>query len=169
MLSPSTGRGPVVLIIPGSGPTDRNGNSSGGILAAPYRLLAEALVARGVTTVRIDKRGLAGSAGATPDGNAVTINDYVSDVHAWMAVIRQQTSASCIWLLGHSEGGLIAMAPAKNQSDICGLILVSTAGRPMGDSAARTVEGKYHQCPTSRSRRTRYSNLEGWVSVVDTF
>jgi alpha/beta superfamily hydrolase len=104
MLSPSTGRGAVVLIIPGSGPTDRDGNSTGGILAAPYRLLAEALVARGVTTVRIDKRGLAGSAGATPDGNAVTINDYVSDVHAWTAVIRQQTSASCVWLLGHSEG-----------------------------------------------------------------
>src|SRR5271165_322864 len=83
MLSPSDGRGAVVLIIPGSGPTDRDGNSAGGILAAPYRLLAEALVARGITTVRIDKRGLAGSAGATADGNAVTIKDYVSDVHAW--------------------------------------------------------------------------------------
>ena len=75
MLSPSTGRGAVVLIIPGSGPTDRDGNSAGGVLAAPYRLLAEALAARGVTTVRIDKRGLAGSAGATPDGTAVTIDD----------------------------------------------------------------------------------------------
>src|SRR3984957_6886708 len=81
MLSPPTGRGAVILIIPGSGPTDRDGNNPAGILAAPYRLLAEDLVARGVTTIRIDKRGLAGSAGATPDGNAVTIDDYVSDVH----------------------------------------------------------------------------------------
>lgn len=133
MLSPSAERGAVVLIIPGSGPTDRDGNSAAGVLAAPYRLLAEALVARGVTTVRIDKRGLAGSAGATPDGNAVTIADYVTDVHAWTTIIRQQTGASCVWLLGHSEGGLIAMAAAKNQPDICGLILVSTAGRPMGE------------------------------------
>jgi uncharacterized protein len=133
MLSPSGEHGPIVLIIPGSGPTDRDGNNPGGVLAAPYRLLAEALAARGVTTVRIDKRGLAGSAGATPDGNAVTIADYVTDTHAWTTVIRQQTGASCVWLLGHSEGGLVAMAAAKDQPDVCGLILVSTAGRPMGE------------------------------------
>ena len=86
-----------------------------------------------MTTIRIDKRGLAGSAGATPDGNAVTIADYVTDVHAWTTVIQQRTGASCVWLLGHSEGGLVAMTAAKSQPDVCGLILVSTAGRPMGE------------------------------------
>jgi uncharacterized protein len=51
MLAPAVGHGPVVLIIAGSGPTDRDGNSPGGILAAPYRLLAEGLVAqRGCNT-----------------------------------------------------------------------------------------------------------------------
>ena len=40
MLSPSTEHGAVILIIPGSGPTDRDGNSRAGVLAAPYRLLA---------------------------------------------------------------------------------------------------------------------------------
>ena len=132
MLAPSAGNGPVVLIIPGSGPTDRDGNSPAGVLAAPYRLLAEGLVGHGVTTVRIDKRGLAGSAAATPDGNAVTIPDYVADVNAWMTVIRQRTRTSCVWLLGHSEGGLVALAAAKNAQDVCGLILVSAAGRPIG-------------------------------------
>jgi uncharacterized protein len=132
MLAPADGRGPVVLIIPGSGPIDRDGNSPVGVLAAPYRLLGEGLVARGVTTVRIDKRGFAGSAGATPDGNAVTIPDYVTDVNAWISVIRQGTHASCVWLLGHSEGGLVALAAARN-SHVCGLILVSAAGRPMGE------------------------------------
>ena len=133
MLAPTVGRGPVVLIIAGSGPTDRDGNSPGGIRAAPYRLLAEGLVAHGVTTVRTDKRGLGGSLSATPDGNAVTIPDYVTDVHAWVAVIRKRTEALCVWLLGHSEGGMIALVAAKNQPDICGLVLVSTAGRPMGE------------------------------------
>jgi pimeloyl-ACP methyl ester carboxylesterase len=133
MLAPPVGHGPVVLIVPGSGPIDRDGNSRGGISAAPYRLLAEGLVAQAVTTVRIDKRGVAGSVGATLDANAVTIADYVSDVRAWVAVIRQRAGAHCIWLLGHSEGGLIAMAAAKKLPDICGLILVSTAGRPMGE------------------------------------
>jgi pimeloyl-ACP methyl ester carboxylesterase len=132
MLAPPVSQGPVVLIIPGSGPIDRDGNSPAGVLAAPYRLLAEALVARGITTVRIDKRGFAGSAGATPDGNAVTIPDYVTDVNAWIAVIRQGSGPSCVWLLGHSEGGLVALAAARN-SHVCGLILVSAAGRPMGE------------------------------------
>jgi uncharacterized protein len=133
MLAPAAGMGPVVLIIPGSGPTDRDGNNPGGVLAAPYRLLAEGLVAHGVTTVRVDKRGMFGSVSATTDANAVTIADYVTDVHAWTTVIRQRTRASCIWLLGHSEGGLVAMAAANNQQDVCGLILVSAAGRPMGE------------------------------------
>jgi pimeloyl-ACP methyl ester carboxylesterase len=133
LLAPAAGHGPVVLIIAGSGSTDRDGNSPAGILAAPYRLLAEGLIAHRVTTVRIDKRGLGGSAGATPDGNAVTIPDYASDVRAWVAVIRKRTAAPCVWLLGHSEGGLIAMVAAANQQDVCGLILVATAGRPMGE------------------------------------
>ncbi len=79
---------PVVLIIPGSGPTDRDGNSPLGIAAAPYRLLAEALAAQGIATARIDKRGMFGSKAAISDANAVTIADYAADVHAWAKVIR---------------------------------------------------------------------------------
>jgi uncharacterized protein len=168
MLSPSTGRGAAILIIPGSGPTDRDGNSAAGILAAPYRLLAEALVARGVTTIRIDKRGLAGSAGATPDGNAVTINDYVSDIHAWTKVIQHRTSAPCVWLLGHSEGGLIAMAAAKNQSDVCGLILVSTAGRPMGEVLREQLKANPANAPLLDHALPAIADLEAGKRVDTT-
>jgi uncharacterized protein len=132
LLTPDRARGPVVLIIPGSGPTDRDGNSPAGVLAAPYRLLAEGLAAHGVTSVRIDKRGMFGSSAAIADANAVTLPDYVADVQAWTHVIRQHTKASCVWLLGHSEGGLVAMAAAKNP-DVCGLLLVAAPGRPMGE------------------------------------
>src|SRR6266851_7277568 len=58
MLSPVGRHGPVMLIIPGSGPTDRDGNNPLGVKAATYRLLAEALAARDIGTVRIDKRGM---------------------------------------------------------------------------------------------------------------
>jgi pimeloyl-ACP methyl ester carboxylesterase len=132
MLAPPAGHGPVMLIIPGSGPTDRDGNSPAGVAAASYRLLAEGLVECGVTTVRVDKRGMFGSAAAVADANAVTIADYAADVDAWISVIRQQTKAACVWLLGHSEGGLVAMAAAKIQQDLCGLILVAAPGRPIG-------------------------------------
>ncbi len=124
---------PVVLIIPGSGPTDRDGNSPLGISAAPYRLLADGLAANGVSSVRIDKRGLFGSSEAVPDANAVTIGDYVDDTHAWIRAIRKSTEADCVWVLGHSEGGLVALAAAQQEQLICGIILVAAPGRLLGD------------------------------------
>jgi pimeloyl-ACP methyl ester carboxylesterase len=133
MLAPTSGQAPMVLIIPGSGPTDRDGNNPLGVKASTYRLLAEALAARDIGTVRIDKRGMFGSSTAVADGNAVTIDDYVADVQAWIAVIRKQTGVSCVWVLGHSEGGLVALAAAQKASDICGLVLVAAAGQPLGE------------------------------------
>lgn len=133
MLPSADGEGPVALIIPGSGPTDRDGNNPMGVKAASYRLLAEGLAAEGVTTVRVDKRGMFGSSSAVPDANAVTIADYVSDTAAWVRAIREQTGASCVWLIGHSEGGLVALAAAQEVGDLCGLVLVAAPGRPMGE------------------------------------
>lgn len=132
LLSRPNVREPVVLIIPGSGPTDRDGDSPSGLKAASYRLLAEALADKGVASVRIDKRGMFASAGAVADANDVTIDAYASDVHAWVKTIRQMTGARCVWVLGHSEGGLVALAAARKSADICGLILVAAAGRPLG-------------------------------------
>ena len=133
MLAPASGGAPMVLIIPGSGPTDRDGNNPYGVKASTYKLLAEALAVRGIGTVRIDKRGMFASSAAVADANAVTIEDYVTDVAAWTAAIRKQTGAHCVFLLGHSEGGLIALAAAQKATDICGLVLVATAGRPLGE------------------------------------
>jgi pimeloyl-ACP methyl ester carboxylesterase len=123
---------PLMLIVPGSGPTDRDGNGPLGLKASSYRLLAEGLAAQGIATVRIDKRGMFGSAAAVPDANAVTVDDYASDVRAWVQALRRRTSAACVWVLGHSEGGLVAMVAGRRDPDICGLVLVATAGRPLG-------------------------------------
>src|SRR5215472_5902021 len=92
MLGPKTGSA-IVLIIPGSGPTDRDGNNRLGVKGSPYKRLAEGLARRAVTTVRVDKRGMFGSSGAAADPNAVTIGDYAGDVHTWVKVIRQKTGA----------------------------------------------------------------------------
>lgn len=131
--SGSNAQGPVALIIPGSGPTDRDGNSPLGIRAASYRLLAQGLAAEGVTTVRIDKRGMFGSAGAVPDANAVTMADYVDDTAAWVKSVRAKTGAPCVWLIGHSEGGLVALTAAQEVENLCGVGLIATAGRPLGE------------------------------------
>jgi len=133
MLAPAAG-GPVVLIIPGTGPTDRDGNNARGVKGATYQHLAEGLAASGITSVRIDKRGMFASGGAVVDANAVTIADYATDVRSWTASIRHLTGAPCVWLLGHSEGGLVALVAAKQGGDYCGLILTATAGRPIGQA-----------------------------------
>lgn len=132
LLRVGTTEAPVVLVLPGSGPTDRDGNNPMGVQANSYRLLADSLAAEGVSSLRVDKRGMGGSAGAVADGNAVTVADYVADTRAWIAVARAKTTAPCVWLLGHSEGGLIALAAAKEEG-VCGLVLVATPGRPLGE------------------------------------
>ena len=122
----------VIVIIPGSGPTDRDGNNPLGVTASSYRMLAEGLAKRGITTVRIDKRGMFASKAAVANGNAVTIAAYAADAHAWARAARAATGAKCVWLLGHSEGSLVALAAAQNRTDLCGVISVSGAGRKLG-------------------------------------
>ncbi len=151
---------PVVLILPGSGPTDRDGNSPAGVAAAPYRLLAEGLAARGVGTLRIDKRGLSASRAAVADGNAVTIADYVTDTRAWITAARAKTGARCVWLLGHSEGGLIALATAQTPNGICGLVLVATPGRRMGDVLRDQLRANPANAPLLNQAFTAIAQLE---------
>lgn len=131
LVPPAAGQ-PVILMIPGSGPTDRNGNNPGGVSAAPYRLLAEELAARGIGSLRIDKRGMFESRAALSDANAVTIGAYADDVAAWTKAVRAATGVECVWVLGHSEGGLVALTAAQRVEGLCGLILVAAPGKPMG-------------------------------------
>jgi pimeloyl-ACP methyl ester carboxylesterase len=132
MLAPKNS-GAAVLIIPGSGPTDRDGNNRLGVSGSPYKRIAEGLASKGVTTVRIDKRGMFGSSGAVADPNAVTIADYAGDVHSWVKLIRQKTGAPCVWVAGHSEGGLVALVSSQKPGGLCGLILLASPGRPAGE------------------------------------
>ena len=123
---------PVILIVPGSGPTDLNGNNPLGVTANSYKLLAEGLSGGGISTVRIDKRGMFSSAAAA-DPNAVTVDIYAEDYKNWAKALRAKTGQSCIYLLGHSEGALMVTAASIENEDICGLILVSGVGRSFGD------------------------------------
>lgn len=123
---------PVVLIVPGSGPTDRDGNNPMGLQTDAYKLLAEGLIDRRIASVRIDKRGMFGSRQAG-DPNAVTPAAYVADIHAWIDAIKAERGSDCVFLLGHSEGALMVTLAARDRRDVCGLILVAGMGRPMGE------------------------------------
>ena len=132
-LRPAGSDAPAVLILAGSGPTDRDGNNPLGVKAATYRLLAEALAERGIATLRVDKRGIGQSAGAATREEDLRIETYADDARTWASELKRRTSAPCIWLLGHSEGALVAQLAARAAPDVCGLVLVSGPGRKGGD------------------------------------
>jgi hypothetical protein len=155
---------PIVLIVPGSGPTDRNGNSPLGISAAPYALLAEALAEQGIPSVRIDKRGMFGSADAVADANDVTIAAYGDDLLAWAKTIQQRfptrNGARCVVPLGHSEGGLVALAAMDRLPDTCGLVLISAPGRPFGDVMRQQLRDNSANAPFLDDAEATITSLE---------
>lgn len=121
---------PAALIIAGSGPTDRDGNSAMGVSAGYLRQLAEGLAAEGITSLRYDKRGIAGSASAMIPEADLRFDHFVADARAWAAELRRETGQDCVWLIGHSEGALVGQAAAVGNPDVCGLVLLAGAGRP---------------------------------------
>ena len=157
-------RDPVVLIVPGSGPTDRDGNSPMGVATDAYRLLAEALAEEHIATVRIDKRGMFGSAGAG-DPNAVTPADYVADIHAWIDAIREARGSDCVFLLGHSEGALMVSLAAEGREDVCGLILVAGMGRRMGEVIREQLTANPANAPLLDQAMAALTELEAGRQV----
>jgi alpha-beta hydrolase superfamily lysophospholipase len=155
----------VVLIIPGSGPTDRDGNNPLGVTAAPYRMLAEGLAKRGISSVRIDKRGLFGSKAAIPDANHVTIADYATDAHAWVKSARAATGAPCVWILGHSEGALVALTAGQKTAGICGVITVSGPGRKLGTVMRDQLQGNPANAPILQPALAALDSLEAGKPV----
>jgi len=134
LLAPDGTVNAVAVILPGSGPTDRDGNSAQfGIAAATYQLLAEGLAEHDIASVRIDKRGIGESAAAGPAETDLRFDTYAEDARTWAAEAATRTGQPCAWLIGHSEGAMVALAAAEGQEDsICGLVLLSGAGRPAG-------------------------------------
>lgn len=134
LLRPEGAARAVVLMLPGSGPTDRDGNSPLGVAAASTRLLAQGLADHGVASLRFDKRGVGQSAAAAPSEAEMTFDLNIADARLWIDRALAETGLSCVWLVGHSEGALVALAAAKNNDPrICGLVLLAGAGRRAGD------------------------------------
>ena len=155
---------PVVLIVPGSGPTDQHGNNPLGVKADSYKLLAQALAKVGVSTVRVDKRGMFASDKAG-DPNAVTLDIYRQDYRDWITAIRQRGEHDCIYLLGHSEGALMVSAAAHEREDVCGLILVSGAGQPFGELLRAQFRANPANKPILQQAEKALDQLEKGESV----
>ena len=118
LVPPAGARIPAALILGGSGPTDRNGNQPT-THTDNLKLLAHALFAAGVATLRIDKRGIGASGPAAPAEADLRLDTYVADAKAWLAFLRAQERVGRMFIVGHSEGALIASLAAQGE-DLAG-------------------------------------------------
>ncbi len=129
LLMPSaTKKVPLVIIIGGSGPTDRDGNNPF-MKNNSLKMLATELSRQGLATFRFDKRGVAKSKAAGLKEEDLRLNTYVEDVEAWLKLLEKEERFSEFFILGHSEGSLIGMLAAQSIS-VDGYISVAGLGRP---------------------------------------
>jgi len=115
---------PVVLLITGSGPQDRNETVFG---HHPFLVLGDYLTRQGIAVLRVDDRGVGGSTG---DFSQATSEDFASDVLAGIEYLkaRKEINPRKIGLIGHSEGGIIAPMVAVKSPDVAFIILMAGTG-----------------------------------------
>ncbi|GAG67623.1 unnamed protein product [marine sediment metagenome] len=123
-LPPGKGPSPVVLLISGSGPQDRNETIYN---HRPFLILADYLTCQGIAVLRVDDRGVGKSTG---DFSQATSEDFASDVLAGIEYLktRKEINPNQIGLIGHSEGGLIAPMVAVKSPDVAFIILMAGTG-----------------------------------------
>jgi alpha/beta superfamily hydrolase len=116
---------PVALIIAGSGPTDRDGNSTMGIKCNAYKMLADSLSNIGIATVRYDKRSIGKSANACKNESSLRFENMIDDAAAWCNMLKKDARFNQVIIIGHSEGSEIGMIAAKKANAD---IFISLAG-----------------------------------------
>ncbi len=105
---------PVALIIAGSGPTDRDGNSRlEKHHISSYRQLADALASQGIASLRYDKRGVGESHGALTSESQLRFDDFVDDAVRWGRKLQADARFSSVTIVGHSEGSLIGIMAGR--------------------------------------------------------
>jgi len=129
---------PVAVLIAGSGSTDHDGNGPQ-VKPATLKKLAEQLAARQIATLRYDKRGAGGWKPEFGRHEDFRFKDYVDDAVALVDYLRGSGKFSKIILVGHSEGGLVAILTAR-RVQIDRLVLLTTAARRQGDLLKAQLE-----------------------------
>lgn len=138
LLTPDAAQFDAVLMISGSGPTDRDGNQAA-MKNDSLKLVAEALRAAGVATLRFDKRGVAASAGAANREEDLRFDMYVEDARQWLRLLKSESGVRRIFVLGHSEGALIG-AIVGQDGGVSGTISLAGAGLPAADILRRQIK-----------------------------
>ncbi len=123
---------PAVLLIPGSGPHDRDESIMG---HKPFLVLSDWLTRKGIEVLRVDDRGVGKSTGVF--ANATTA-DFATDAEAGMTFLesRPELNPKKIGLIGHSEGAIIAPMVAARNRDVAFIVMLAGSALPGADILA---------------------------------
>jgi alpha/beta superfamily hydrolase len=123
-LPTKNGKFPVVILISGSGPQDRDESFMG---HKSFLVLSDYLTKQGIGVLRFDDRGNGESTGDF--GNATT-EDFSKDVLSAITYLKTRNDVDIknIGLIGHSEGGIIAPLVANNSKDVAFMVLLASTG-----------------------------------------
>ena len=135
MAEPKNNTKQVALIIAGSGPTDRDGNSPQ-MKNNALKMLANELAQAGISSLRYDKRGVGESALAGIEERVLRFEHYIDDAQGWISLLKQLNEFKDIVVIGHSEGSLIGMIAAE-RAKADKFISIAGVGRPI-DQVIRT-------------------------------
>ncbi len=126
----------LVILISGSGPQDRNEELAG---HKPFLVIADYLTRNGIAVFRYDDRGVGKSRG---DFSSATTEDFMNDALSVVTFFKKYPNINPkrIGLIGHSEGGLIAMMGAARNKDIAFIISLAGPGITIVDLLLKQSE-----------------------------
>ena len=158
---------PVVVIIAGSGPTDRDGNNP--LLPGKnnsLKLLAEELERAGIASLRYDKRGIGESAKLDMKESDLRFENYIDDAAAWVTLLRKDPRFSRVIIAGHSEGSLLGIVAAQ-RGGVDRFVSISGVGRPADEIIIGQLEP---QLPPEMMKQARaaLASLKEGKTVTDT-
>lgn len=156
---------PIMLIIPGSGDTDRNGNTAAGKNNS-LKFLAEALGDQGIASLRFDKRGAGKNSDTIGDEADFRFGQYVEDAVDWVDLLQADERFESVGIIGHSEGSLVGILTAK-ETNIDELISLAGAGRSIEKTLLDQIEAAQLPDDLLEEGQTIIEHLKQGEEVAD--
>lgn len=154
LLTPTSGSKSLLILIAGSGPTNRNGNQPG-VVTNCYKFLGQQLAQNGIAFFSYDKRIIAQMINKTVDESSLRFEDMVTDAVAVLNYFKKENTYTRIVIAGHSEGSLIGLLAA--QQGVQGFVSLSGPGRPADEVLAEQL---------AREKPEMYSSVKQCIDAM---
>ncbi len=152
----------AVLMISGSGPTDRDGNSAMGLNNNSLKMVAQSISEAGYTVLRYDKRGIAKSKAAVEDQTSVRFDHFVEDTRNWLNLLSEKGYKNLV-IIGHSQGSLVGMLAAQKNENVKGFISIAGLAEDAGAAIVRQISAQ--SPPLGEDARLNMDSLKNGHTV----